>query len=182
VFVPETSDNQSDAYLLTVHYDRPRFYMNLSGGYRQGGPWNGSSFNSYTKPTGGYFMSYFLTRTVELQAYGDSRITYGVATPQFIQTRYGGGINWEVHPNILLRVLGIWGTNVYGETGTGGEVIPARTDSTADYGAGFSARVYRNVVLSGRVTQSTYESVRPELDREVLRFTTSISFDGVFDR
>ena len=108
-------------------------------------------------------------------------MTYGVAIPQFIQTRYGGGVNWEVHPNLLLRVLGIWGTNVYGETGTGGEVIPGRTDSTADYGAGFSARVYRNIVLSGRFTKSTYESILPERDRDVLRFTTSISFDGVFD-
>ena len=98
VFVPQISDNQSDAYLITLHYDRPRFYLNLSGGYRQGGPFNGSSFSPYTKPTGGYFMSYFLTRTVELQAYGDSRVTYGVLIPQFIQTRYGGGINWRGAP------------------------------------------------------------------------------------
>ena len=73
VFVPQFSDNQTDAYLLTLHYDRPRFFMNLSGGYRQGGPFNGSSYSSYTKPTGGYFMSYFLTRTVS------SRLTATVA-------------------------------------------------------------------------------------------------------
>jgi len=43
VFVPEARDNQSDAYLLGIHYNRPRFFLSLSGGYREGKPYNGSS-------------------------------------------------------------------------------------------------------------------------------------------
>jgi hypothetical protein len=179
VFVPQQSDNQSDAYLVSIRYDRPRFYVNLAGGYRQGQSLNGSSFSTYSRPTGGYFISYFLTRTIELQAYGDRRVTYGVVVPQFLQTRYGGGIKFMVHPNVLLNAHGIWGTNLYGETGTG---TTTRTDTTADYGGGFSATVFRNIVWTATVTQSRFRSPLAASDRNRLRIFTGLSFDGAFKR
>jgi hypothetical protein len=182
VFVPELNDNQSDAYLLNLRYDRPRFYLNLSGGYRQGKPYNGSSFASYSTPTGGYFVSYYLTRTVELQAYGDRRVTYGLLVPQFLQTRYGGGINFTVHPNVVLRALGVWGTNGYSSTTAGGTVTPGRTDKTIDYGGGVSATIFRNIVWTTYATESKFQSPLPGLDRDVFRVLTSFSFDRMFSR
>jgi hypothetical protein len=179
VFIPELSDNESNAYLVTIHYDRPRFYVNLAGGYRQGQAFKGSSFKEYTTPTGGYFMSYLLTRKIELQAYGDRRVTYGVVIPQFLQTRYGGGINFQVHPDVRLRAYGVWGTNVYGETGTG---TAERTDTTADYGGGFSATVFRNIVWTATVTESQFRSPVAGSGRNRLKIFTGLSFDGVFKR
>jgi len=182
VFFPEFNDNQSDAYLISVRYDRPRFYMTLAGGYRQGKPYNGSSFTNYSTPTGGYFVSYFLTRSVELQAYGDRRETYGLLVPSFLATRYGGGINFELHRNIWLKAIGIWGTNVYGSTTAGDTVTPGQTDKTLDYGGGVSATIFRKVVWTITATESQLQSSLPGLDRKAFRVLTSFTFDGLFYR
>ncbi len=182
VFFPELNDNQSDAYLVTIHYDRPRFYLTLAGGYRQGKPYNGSSFASYSTPTGGYFVSYNLTRTVELQAYGDRRETYGLLVPSFLATRYGGGIHFQVHRNIQLRAVGIWGTNTYGSTTSGDTVTPGHTDKTLDYGGGVSTTIFRKVVWTITATESQFTSPLPGLDRKAFRVLTSFSFDNLFYR
>jgi len=182
VFDPQLNDNQSDAYLLNIRYDRPRLYVKLAGGYRQGTPYNGSSFASYSEPTGGYFVSYFLTRTVDLQAYGDRRVTYGVLVPQFLQTRYGGGINFTVYPKVVLRAFGVWGTNVYGSRTAGGTVTPGHTDNIIDYGGGVSATIFRHIVWTTYATESKLQSPLPGLDRSALRVLTSLSFDEMFYR
>ncbi len=180
--VPQINDNQSDAYLMSIRYDRPRFYVTLAGGYRQGKPYNGSSFASYSTPTGGYFVSYYLTRTVELQAYGDRRETYGILVPQFLETRYGGGINFTVHEGIQLRAVGIWGTNVYGSTTAGGTVTPGHTDKTLDYGGGVTATIFRKIVWTTTATESQFQSPLPGLDRKAFRVLTAFTFDELFYR
>ena len=129
-------------------------------------------------------MSYYLTRTVELQAYGDRRETYGMLMPQFLATRYGGGINFEVHTNILLRVLGIWGTNVYGSTtGRGhGDAGTHRQDP------GLRRRLLDDDLSQDRLDRDrarspSLQSPLPELDRKAFRIhdghspSTSFSTD-----
>ncbi len=182
VFDPQSSDNQSDAYLVNIRYDRPRFYVNLSGGYRRGEPWNGSTFASYATPTGGYFMSYRLTSNLELRAYGDRRVTYGILIPQFLQSRYGGGINFELFPKVQLRAFGVWGTNAYGATNVEGTMTPGHTDKTLDYGGGVVTTIFRKVAWSTYATESTLTSPVPGLNRNALRVLTSLSFDALFNR
>ncbi len=182
VDVPSLRDNQSDGYVLGLHYDRPRFFMNLSGGYRQGKPYNGSSFAPYSTATGSYFASYFLTRRVELKAYGLRRVSYGLIASQFLESRYGGGINVQVHPKILLQGFGESGTNDFSAATSAGISTPGRVDKVNNYGGGFSWNAYRKMVLTATVTESNYKSTAPGLDRSVVRFTTGISFDGQFSR
>lgn len=182
VDVPAQRDNQSDGYLIGIHYDRPRFFANLSGGYRRGHPYNGSSYPDYSTGTGSYFASYFLTRKVEVQAYGDRRVSYGLTSSQYIQTRNGGGLNVQVHPKVLLRGFGEYGTNEFPAVTSGALLSAARTDKTANYGGGFSAIVYRKVVLTALASEYQYRSTQPGLDRNVLRFSTALSFEGLFSR
>jgi hypothetical protein len=182
VFFPGLNDNQSDAYLINIRYDRPRFYLTLSGGYRQGKPYNGSSFSNYSTPTGGYFASYFLTPSLELQAYGDRRETYGLLVPAFLATRYGGSIYFRVYKTLRLRALGVWGTNKYGSTTADGTVTPGYTDRTLDYGGGFSTTIFRKTVWSITATESQLQSGLPGLDRKALRVLTSFTLDQLFYR
>ncbi|MCA1734153.1 MAG: hypothetical protein LC732_11190, partial [Acidobacteria bacterium] len=58
---PQLRDNESEAVLVGVHYDRPQFFVNLVGGQRDGTPLNGSSFPEYSTWSGSYFMQYRLT-------------------------------------------------------------------------------------------------------------------------
>src|SRR5262249_5987931 len=72
----QTSDNRTTAYLLGIYYNRERLFINLSGGYRIGEPHNGSTYPSYSNGTGSYFLSYFLSQPIELQAYGRQGTQY----------------------------------------------------------------------------------------------------------
>ncbi|MDQ6891332.1 MAG: hypothetical protein M3167_01455 [Acidobacteriota bacterium] len=175
-------DNQSDAYLLGIHYNRPRFFLSLSGGYRQGKPYNGSTFAKYSNPTGSYFASYFLNRKVEIKTYGRRRVSYGLTAAQYLDSGIGGGFNVQVHPRVLLQLNAETGIYHYGASTGGGIASAARTDRSVAYTGGFSALVYRKMVVSGFATQSEYRSPNAPLNRKVFRFTTSIGFQGLFTR
>ncbi len=44
--------NESEALLIGIHYNRPKFFLNITGGSRNGSPANGSTFPAYTETTG----------------------------------------------------------------------------------------------------------------------------------
>lgn len=182
---PREEDNQSLAYLLGIYYNRPRFFVNLSGGYRRGRPYNQSAFPEYKTATGSYFVSYFLLRKLEAQVYGRRGISYGSLFPRptyFIESRTGGGLNFEVHPRVLLRGYGEYGTNDYSAPELLEEVLTKRTDKVSVLGGGFSALLYRKVVLTALATRSAYTSLFPGLTRTVVRITTTLSFAGELAR
>jgi hypothetical protein len=179
---PELNDNQSDAFLVGLHYDREKFYVHLSGGYRQGKPYNGSSFADYSTPTGGYFLSYFPARSIELQAYGDRRVTYGVALPRFIQSRYGGGVNFRLRGDIFLHAYGTYGTNDFSAINNDSTVTPGHTDTTTDYGGGFTTTIFHDIRWTVTATESRYNSTLPGADSRVLRVVTGLYFDRIFKR
>ena len=182
VYVRQERDNQSDAYLLGVRYDRPKFFLTLSGGYRQGKPYNGSTFARYSNATGSYFASYFLSRKVEVKTYGRRRVTYGITAAQYLESGIGGGVNVQVSPRVLLQWNADAGTNRFDASTSGGVTTPARSDRSISYTGGLSALIYRKMVVSGFATWSEYRSPETQLNRNVFRFTTSIGFQGLFTR
>ena len=177
-------DNRSTAYLLGIHYDRPKFFVNLYGGYRQARAYNGSTFPSFSTGTGSCFISYFWTRTVELQVYGRRGLTYGnfVENPYYLQTRYGGGLNVQVLPRLLLRGYGEFGPDDYpvATAIAGGEV--RRRDQGTTVGGGFSLLVFRKAVLTALASRNTYSSNIPGVGRSVFRLATGVNFQGELSR
>ena len=182
VETPEFRDNQSAAYLIGFHYDRPRFFLNMSVGYRQGKSFNGSLFPDYGTVTGSYFISFFATPWLEIQPYGHRNIDYGLAvdSPYFFDTRNGGAVNLRVHRRVELRGYGETGTNDYAFPVVGGE--PQRLDHVTDYGGGISVLISKKIVISAIASRVNYTSNIPGLDRTVTRFTTGLSFEGEFFR
>ncbi len=177
VKTPEERDNQSAAYVLGVHCDLPRFFVNLSGGYRKIRPYNNSSLRGSSTPTGSYFASYFLTRNLELRLYGGRRVVYGfrdITTPYFFETRNGGGLNIQVHPRLLLRGFGEYGKN--------DSPFAARTDTVTYVGGGFSVSLFRKAVFTALASRATYRSNTSDLARSVFRFTTGLTFEGELSR
>jgi hypothetical protein len=187
---PETRNNQSVAYLLGIHYSRPRFFAAVSGGRREGRAFGGSIFPNYSTSTYSYFASYYLTKKLELQGFGHRGVLFGSPLPEnlvfnnlfFVETRYGGGINLEVHPRLLLRVQADYGTNEFPEPVLIGTTLTKRSDKVSIVAGGFSAILYKSVVLTGLATRQKYDSPVPSLSRTVDRFTTSLSFAGQFSR
>lgn len=187
---PEKRNNQSVAYLLGIHYSRPRLFVAVNGGRREGRPFQNSTFPAYKTSTYSYFVSYFLTRKLELQAYGHRGVYFGTPLVTdggftnvfFVESRNGGGINLEVHPRVLLQARADYGTNAFPSPVVVVETPRQRTDKAALYSGGFSALLYRNLVLTALATRQTYDSIVPGLTRTVDRFTTSFSFEGKLAR
>jgi len=182
VETPEIRDNQSTAYLAGFHYDRPRFFLNVSVGYRQGRAFNGSAFPDFDTVTGSYFASFFATSWLEIQPYGHRNIDYGLAvdTPYFFDTRNGGAVNFRVHRRVELRGYGETGTNDYAFPLVGPG--PKRVDHVTEFGGGISVLLTRKLVISAIASRKEYRSNVPGFDRTVNMFFTGLSFEGEFFR
>ena len=182
---PELRDNQTVAYMGGIYYDRPRFFANLSGAYREGRAYGGSEYPDFQTATGSYFFSWFPTRRIELQGFGRRGISYGAtsaASPYFVETRNGAAINVEAHRRLLLKGFGTYGTNEYPFQEELGEELVERTDTVNTFGGGFSALITKTLVFTGLVYRDTIESLFPGIGRSVLRFSTTFTFEGVFSR
>ena len=178
---PETRNNESRAYLLGANYQRPKFYVALSGGYREGRARDGSNFPAYSTPTGSFFVSYFPIRWLELRSYGRRVVSYSIseAVPYYFENQFGGGMNFQPFARLLLRGYAQGGPNQYPDK--------SRAQMTL-YGGGFSAIVTNSTVLgqpavlTGLVTRIDTKSANSSFDRSVTRFTVGVSFSGEFSR
>ncbi|MEO8189185.1 MAG: hypothetical protein ABI682_02495 [Acidobacteriota bacterium] len=174
-------DNEGNAYLVGLHYDRPRFFVNLSGGYREGRPYNGSRFPTFSTPTGSYFASYFLTKKVEVQAYGGRTFIYGLFfnNPYYIETRNGAALNIGVGSRVTLRGFG-----EYAEDTSPRSVLinnasaVERRDRGTVFGGGFSTNFYRKMIFTALATESRYRSNVGGFSRSTLRVTGALTVFG----
>ncbi len=107
VLSPEERNNTSLGYLLGVSFNRPRFYLNLVGGYREGRPYQGSAFPDYATPVGSYFVSYFIRPWLEVRSFGARRVAYSIdfVNPYYFGMGVGGALNIQVASRVLLKVI-----------------------------------------------------------------------------
>jgi hypothetical protein len=183
---PVARDSKSRAYLLTVHYDRPRFYLDLSGGLRQGRSFGDSAFAEYDEPTGGFFASYLLNRRVELQVFGAQQPVNSLyaANPYYIESRVGGAAVFTVGSRVKLEAFAETGWNRYPleETPTGTDTPVKRKDGLVRVGGGLGFRFYRTATLTAKASWDTYSSNLPGFDRKIFRITTGLVFGDLFSR
>ena len=137
---------------------------------------------------GSFFVSFFPISWLELQGYGHREVSYSITltNPYFFENRIGGKINIQLGPRILISGYGQVGPNNYPKAKPsmidGEIVLLKRRDEAQQYGGGFSIIVYRPIVLTGRVTHTSYDSNIPTDSRDYTRYTVMISFSGTFQR
>ena len=186
-FLQETydRDNESTGYLLVARYDRPRFYLVASGGYREGTAQNaGSLFPPYRTGTYSFFASYFLLKSLELQLYGHRRPvdSYFVDNPYYFETRTSLGARWTVGQRVALLAYGTVGPNSYPvEVAAAGNVV-TRRDDTTEYGGGIEFRFYREATLRVVASDWKISSNIPGYGQSIFRLSTGISIKGDFNR
>jgi hypothetical protein len=177
---PFERDNESNAVLLGVHYDRPRMFVNLSVGQREGEAKNAAStFPSYEETTGSWFASYKLGAPIELEGFGHRGITYGLFTsnPYFLETRNGAGIRFRAGERAIVRPYAEFGSNDYPTPVLfGGYEQIVRSDDVTTYGATMFFRLWRNAALEVNAAQTEYDSNIPGYGRSVLRVSTGLTF------
>jgi hypothetical protein len=183
---PELRNNTSTAALASIQINRPRFYVNLIGGYREGKGEDSDYFPRYSTGVGSFFLSFFPISWLELQGYGHREVTYSitVVNPYFFENRIGGKVNIQIGPRILLTGYGQVGPNNYprGQPVEGQTNLVKRRDEAEQYGGGFSVILWRPIVLTGRAEHTSYDSNIPGDSRSYTRYTAMISFSGTFQR
>jgi hypothetical protein len=180
----QTSDNRTTAYLLGLFYNRDRFFLNLSGGYRTGEPHHGSSYPSFSNGTGSYFLSYYLSQPLELQAYGHQGTQYSTfeGNPYYLETQNGIGVKITVSYRVILNGYGEYGTNRYPVAVPLGTDLVKREDNYWTAGGGLTFLFFRNAAVTALVSERKITSNFPGIDRSIFRFTTSITFQGALTR
>ncbi len=181
---PELRNNLSTAYLASVEYSRPRFYLNLVGGYREGDGEDTDFFPRFTTGVGSFFASWFASPWLEIQGFGHRSVNYSitVVNPYYFENRIGGKVNIQLGSRILITGYGQVGPNNYPRAQPVGGELVQRRDESEQYGGGFSVLMWRPLVLSGRVTQSNFDSNVAGASRDYTRYTAMLSFSGTFQR
>ena len=178
-FVTAThNDNSTNAVILGVRYDRPRFFMNFSGGTRHIEPRGQlSTFPTTTSPMGSYFIEYQLVAPISIDAYGHQGLVYSLFADSryFDEKRNGFGATWLVGHRIGLRAFGERGANSYPEIE--GEAV-RRDDVVSVLGGSFGYRFYRNAVVIFTGSTTRFASNIDTFDRSVFRFEMTLSLTG----
>lgn len=176
VSTPQT-DNDTRAVLLGFHYDRPRFFVNLTGGTRRFEP-RGllSTFPSFSTGTGSYYASYELVAPIVVEAYGNRSVVYSISAgnPFYYETRNGLGLTLLAGRRIVLRGFSEAGTNDYPRSVEGVK----RSDRVVVVGGGIGYRLYRKAVLGFVASSTRYTSNIDANTRSIVRFGTTLSFGG----
>ncbi|HET9794866.1 MAG TPA: hypothetical protein VFS34_10415 [Thermoanaerobaculia bacterium] len=172
-------DNRTVAYLLGVLYDRPRFFANLSAGYRDAKPIHGSRFEEFRTATGSYFLSFLVRSNFELFADGYRGAQYSVTVenPYYMATVNGGGVNFQVAPRLALRLYGDYEENRYPLPVVIDGAAYRRLDRVASVGGGFQIRAGRKLVFGAYGTEYRFDSNVPGVARNVFRVTAAIGFE-----
>jgi len=170
---PLRGDNETTAAIATVHYDRPRLFVNFSGGYRIGRPINGSTFPEFSTFTGSGYITYELIPHLDLNVYGQRGIEYGVFpdNPYYFGSLAGGGLTVHIGQRVSVNGYGGYGENNY--------PVPLaefggvqRIDKVTLYGGGLSVLLYKSISLQAQATETDYNSNIAAFDRKVFRFST----------
>jgi hypothetical protein len=183
----DNRNNDSTGYLLVARYDRPRFYLDASGGYREGKGRDGavpSLYPGYRTGTYSFFASYFLTRVVELQVSGHRRPVDSnfLDNPYFFETRNAAAVQVSLGQRVGVRGFVSIGPNSYPTEVVVGTNLVVRKDDVTEFGGGLLFRLYRNVAVSVGGSQARYTSNIDGLTRSVLRISTGMSLTSDFSR
>ena len=184
VLSPDERNNSSLGYLLGASLNRPNFYLNLVGGYREGRAYQGSTFPDYATPVGSYFVSYFIRPWLELRSFGSRRVAYSVDifNPYYFGMGIGGGLNIQVASRVLLKVFGGVGQSKYPIAQPFGGSEVQRLDKLNNYGGGASVILSRRLTLTALATQKTDVSNIPTANYSILQYSTFLTFTGDFLR
>lgn len=169
---PEAADNDSTAFIMTVHYDRPRLFVNFSGGYRRGREANGSNFPDYDTFTGSGYLTYQLLRSLDVNLNGSRAIYYGFfpSNPYYLGSLGQGGLTLHLGTRVSLSGYGGYGTNTYPVPVAGVQ----RVDKVTTYGGSLNALLYKTITLTANATHYDYNSNIAAFDQSVFRFTAGL--------
>jgi hypothetical protein len=176
-FVEESAgESQTTAYLLGIRVGHNRLSVNLSGGYRQGRPYNGSAFPEYSTGTGSYGVTWKARERLSFFAYGHRSTEYSQYSAYYFEARNAGGVGLQFGARLGLQGFGEFGSNQY--PGIAGEAGRRRDDVRA-YGGQINFEVSRGIAFNVRGSEDRYTSNRAGFSRNIFRVIGGLTIDLV---
>lgn len=178
-------NNRSRSYLLGLHYDRPRFYVDLMGGYQKVEPRAGGEFPEFSGLSGSAFSSYALSgRWLAVMAYAHRGINYSLYQniSYYREEVLGGGPELRIGTRARVSIFGETGRNIYPVPVVVGEQSIVRTDQIKSWGGQVAIDLSRALVLGVRAAETRYNSNVAGFDRTIFRVSSTVSLNGDFLR
>jgi hypothetical protein len=181
-FVNEPVDRNNEGFgaLVSVRYDRARFYVELTGGYQQAkGTYEQGNFPEYRTETYTYFVSYFVARKVELQVSGWRRpqYSYYLDNPYYFETRNGAALNFSLGHRVMLGGSFSLGTNAYPVEVLAGSTLLTRRDDVETVGGTLGFVLSPTMNLAVNVRNDRYTSNIPGVGRSVLTVSGGVNWN-----
>jgi hypothetical protein len=177
---PVDRDNEGFGALVSVRYDRERFYVELTGGYQQAkGMYEQGVFPEYRAGTYTYFVSYFVAKQVELQVSGWRRpqYSYYLDNPYFFETRNGAALNFGLGHHVMLGGNFSLGTNAYPVEVLAGSTLVRRRDDAVTVGGTLGFVLTPTMNLAVNVRSDRYTSNVSGIDRSVLTVSGGVNWN-----
>lgn len=177
---PVGRDNEGFGALVSVRYDRARFYVELTGGYQQAkGTYEQGAFPEYRTETYTYFVSYFVAKQVELQVSGWRRpqYSYYLDNPYYFETRNGAALNLGLGHRVMLGGSFSLGTNAYQVGVSAGSTLVTRRDDLVTISGTLGFVLSPTMNLSVNVRNDQYTSNVPGVGRSVLTVSGGLNWN-----
>jgi hypothetical protein len=179
VALPEQYDNVTRIVVGTVYYDRKKLFVKVSGGYSEEKPIHGSTILPFSGMTGSGSVSYTLLRPLDVQAFAGRNLNYGVSSPYYVATRYGGGVVFRIGWRLRMRGFGSLGTDSYSTpVAVPGGGLVDRRDDVKDYGGSLAFLFTPRIQATFAATESRYNSNVVGNDRSFFRWSVSLLLGG----
>jgi hypothetical protein len=177
---PVGRDNEGFGALVSVRYDRERFYVDLTGGYQQSkGIYEQGHFPEYRTGTYTYFVSYFVAKKVEFQVSGWRRpqYSYYLDNPYYFETRNGAALNFGLGHRVMLGGSFSLGTNAYPIGVSAGPTLVTRRDDVVMVGGMLGFVLSPTMNLAMNVRNDRYTSNIPGVGRSVLTVSGGVNWN-----
>lgn len=183
----ELRDANTRGLYFVTRYDRERFFVEATVGATEVKAVTPNVYFPELPTTAyGYFVSYFLSRPLELQVRGSRQpvASLFLDNPYYFDTSNGVSVRLAVGRRLSFHANGDLGSNTYVNpviVVDTGEIV-VRRDETTSYGGGLDFRVSRAFRVGVALTKSRWDSNIDYYDRETLRVTAGLSISTDFSR
>ncbi len=164
--------SETTGYLLGVGLDGPILTVHLSGGYREGTPYQGSGFPPYRTATGSYAIGWKARPRLSFQLYGHRDTQYSLFAPYYFENMSGANVSLGLGDRFSLQAFGELGTNQYPVVANS---VERRRDRVTTYGGGVSFEIARKVSFAVNGFETRYDSNVPGSSRNILRITGGLN-------
>ena len=176
---PQRYDNRTRAILGGIFYDHSKLALHVLGGYRELDTDPRIDRRSLLRGDGLVLRLVHARPPGRPLAFASRNLSYGLSSPYYVSTRYGGGVVVRAGWRLKLQGFASSGTRrlLHALRRSGGAPVDRR-DDVRSYGGGLEFFFTSRIQVKFVGTEDTYTSNVPGNDRSFFRWFVSLNLGG----